>query len=89
MPKLRAMKIGEQSDTLTSVAGVMWARMQDKKPADPAGFAAQREQLKRELEATRMNDWLEAQKKTVKIEVLRADLREPKPGPYKTVTIGG
>jgi parvulin-like peptidyl-prolyl isomerase len=89
MPKLRAMKIGEQSDTLTSVAGVMWARLQDKKPADPAGFSAQREQLKRELEATRMNDWLEAQKKTVKIEVLRADLREPKPGPYKTVTIGG
>jgi len=89
MPKLRAMKVGQQSDTLTSVAGVMWARMEDKKPADPATYAAQRDQVKRELEATRMNDWLEEQKKTVKIEVLRADLREPKPGPYKTVTLGG
>lgn len=89
MPKILKLKNGEVSDTLSTPLGVMWVRMDKRVPADAAAYKTQKDQVQQELVVTRMNDWLEAEKKTVRIEVLRPDLREPKPGPYKTVTIGG
>jgi peptidyl-prolyl cis-trans isomerase D len=89
MPKILKLKPGELSDTLSTPLGVMWARFDQRVDADPATFKTQREQIRQEMLIDRMNQWLEQAKKTVRIDVLRADLREPKPGPYKTVTIGG
>jgi parvulin-like peptidyl-prolyl isomerase len=89
MPKVLKLKPGQVSDTLSTPLGVMWVRLDKRVPADPAGYASQKEQLQQEMVFNAMNEWLEKEKKTVRIEVLRADLREPKPGPYKTVTLGG
>ena len=89
MPKILKLKSGELSDTLSTPLGVMWVRFDQRVPADAAGFKAQKDQVQQEMVINRMNDWLEEEKKTVRIEVIRPDLREPKPGPYKTVTMGG
>jgi len=89
MEKLRKMKVGERSDSLSTPSGVMWAKLEEHKDADPSTLKTQREQISREMLIERTNQWLEDKKKTVKIEILRADLKEPKPGPYKTVTLGG
>jgi len=89
MPKILKLKPGQVSDSLSTPLGVMWVRLDQRVPADPAGFASQKAQLQQEMVFNAMNEWLEREKKSVRIEVLRADLREPKPGPYKTVTLGG
>ncbi len=89
MPKILKLKPGELSDTLSTPLGVMWVRFDQRVSADPGTFKTQKEQIRQELLIDRMNEWLEKTKKSVRIEVLRADLREPKPGPYKTVTFGG
>ena len=89
MPKILKLKPGELSDSLSTPLGVMWVRLDQRVPADASTFKAQKDQIAQEMVINRMSDWLEERKKTVHIEVLRPDLREPKPGPYKTVTIGG
>ena len=89
MPKILKLKRGEMSDTLTTPQGVMWVRMDERVPADASKFKTEKDQVQQEMIVNRMNDWLEEKKRTVRIDVLRADLREPKPGPYKTVQIGG
>ena len=67
----------------------MWVRMDQRVPADVSKFKTEKDQVQAEMIVNGMNEWLERKKKTVRIEVLRPDLREPKPGPYKTVTVGG
>ncbi len=87
--KLFPMKVGATTDTLQTAVGTMWATVTQHKPADAATFKTQKDAIEGELLNDRMNEWLEREKKTARIEVLRADLREPKPGPYKTVTMTG
>jgi hypothetical protein len=89
MPKVLKLKPGELSDSLSTPLGVMWVRFDQRTEADPATFKTQKDQIRQEMVINGLNEWLENEKKTVRIEVLRADLREPKPGPYKTVTVGG
>ena len=89
MPKILKLKRGEVSDTLSTPQGVMWVRMDARVPADASKFKTEKDQVQQEMVVNRMNEWLEQKKRTVRIDVLRPDLREPKPGPYKTVNIGG
>ena len=89
MAKILKLKRGELSDTLSTPLGTMWVRMDQRVSADATKFKTDKDQVQAEMIINRMNDWLEMKKKTVRLEVLRPDLREPKPGPYKTVTMGG
>src|SRR6185503_4685480 len=84
-----AMKPGERSDTLQVANGVVWLQVEEKKPADASGFKTAETQIRTELLQKRLADWLEAKKKTVPIEILRSDLREPRPSPFRTVTMSG
>jgi parvulin-like peptidyl-prolyl isomerase len=82
-----AMKAGEVSDTLQIATGVLWAQVEDKKSGDAAAFRQQRQQIADELMRRRMEEWLEQKRKTAKIEILRPDLRGPRPSPVRTVTM--
>jgi parvulin-like peptidyl-prolyl isomerase len=85
--KAFAMKPGEVSDTLQIAPGVMWVQAGEKKTPDNAAFEQSRAQITEELSRKRMEAWLEEKKKTVTIEILRADLKGPKPSPIRTVTM--
>jgi peptidyl-prolyl cis-trans isomerase D len=76
--KAYASKVGEVSDTLHTAQGLVWLRVQDRKQADASGFAAASSAIEGELLKKRYDAWVEEKKKTVKIEVLRPDLRGPR-----------
>jgi hypothetical protein len=86
-----AMKVGQTSDSIHVATGSAWIRVDERKTVDGATFEADRDEISRELLAKNMEDWLERKKKTVRIEVLREDLKGPPPSRFKTVTttIGG
>jgi len=79
-------KPGTTSDTLQVAQGVVWIRPEDKKTLEGSSFARDKDAITNELLAKSMEDWLARKKKTVRIEVLRADLREPPPPKFRTVT---
>lgn len=81
------MTPGVVSDTVQVAQGVIWMRVEERIPADPAAFKAAAPQLEAELAKQRYDEWLEARKKAVKIEVLRADLKGPRPAQNRPVTI--
>jgi parvulin-like peptidyl-prolyl isomerase len=67
---------GGQSDTLITTQGRVWIRLENRKQPDAKSFAAAREALTEELLKKNLDEWLEARKKTMRIEVLRRDLKE-------------
>jgi peptidyl-prolyl cis-trans isomerase D len=82
-----AMAPGTVSDTLHVSQGVIWIRPEEKIAADPGAFKAAAPQLEAELTKQRYDAWLEARKKAVRIEILRADLKGPRPAPNRPVSI--
>ena len=86
LEKAFAMKPGVTSDTIQVAQGVVWIKPEEKKTLEGMSFAKQKDAITNELLAKNLEDWVEKKKKTVRIEVLRADLREPPPPKFKTVT---
>ena len=86
LDKAFAMKPGATSDTLQVAQGVVWIRTEEKKTLQGTSFAKDKDAITSELLAKNMEDWLGKKKKTVRIDVLRADLREPPPPKFRTVT---
>ena len=70
---------GDNSDTLHTASGVVWLHVEEKKAGDPSTFAASSMQIEGELMKKRYDAWVEERKKTVKIEILRPDLKTPRP----------
>jgi peptidyl-prolyl cis-trans isomerase D len=83
------MTPGQVSDTLQISAGVTWLRLEEKKAADPATFKAASVQIEAEMAKKKYDAWIEDRKKSVTIEILRADLKGPRPNPFGAVTAGG
>ena len=71
-----ALKPGTTSDTLHVAQGVVWVRPEEKKALEGASFAKDKDVITNEMLAKNIEDWLERKKKTVRVEILRADLRE-------------
>ncbi len=84
--KAFALKAGTVSDTIQVAQGVVWIRPDEKRAVEGASFAKDRDAITNELLAKKIEAWLEGRKKTVKVEVLRADLRQPPPPKTRTVT---
>ncbi len=84
--KAFAMKPRTTSDTLQVAQGVVWIRPEDRKAVEGASFAKEKDAITSELLAKNIQDWLDRKKATVKIEVLRADLRQAPPPKFRTVT---
>jgi peptidyl-prolyl cis-trans isomerase D len=70
------LPVGERSDTLVTAQGRVWIRVQERKEPDAKMFAAAKAPLEGEMLKKSLDDWLEGRKKTMKIEILRRDLRE-------------
>jgi len=86
------LKIGTVSDTIQASVGTVWIRPTEKKAMEGHSFEQDRMQIQNELYAKNSEEWVERKKKTIKYEILRADLREAmKPIPPRTVTytVGG
>jgi hypothetical protein len=86
LDKAFAMKRGEVSDTLQVTQGVVWLRVDEKKSADAATFRTASAQLSTELLKQKYDAWVEEKKKTVTIEILRPDLKGPRPGAVAAAT---
>ena len=87
--KAFVLKPGSTTDTLTTGQGVAWIRIDEKKTLEGASFAKDRPAITQELTQKKYAEWVEEKKKTMRIEILRADLRE-KPKPIQqTFTVGG
>ena len=84
--KAFAAKPGTVSDTIQVAQGVVWIRPEQKRAVEGASFAKDRDAITNELLAKKIETWLEGKKKTVQVEVLRADLRGPPPPKTRTVT---
>jgi hypothetical protein len=70
------IKVGVASDTIQVAQGVVWVRPQERGRLEGASFTGEKDRIAGELYAANLGDWLERKKKTVKIEILRSDLRE-------------
>jgi parvulin-like peptidyl-prolyl isomerase len=84
--KAFAMKRGVLSDTLQAAQGVAWIRVEERTTVQGASFAKDRDAIIQEMLFKKYTEWVEQKKKTMKVEILRADLRE-EPRLTKTVTI--
>ena len=80
------IKPGTVSDTLHVAQGVVWIRPAEKRALEGSSFAKDRDAILNELLAKKIGEWFESRRQTVRIEVLRADLREPAPPRTRTVT---
>jgi peptidyl-prolyl cis-trans isomerase D len=74
-----AMKPGQVSDTLQVAAGVVWLRVEDHKSGDAATYKAAAAQIEAEIATKKYNAWVDERKKIIKVEILRPDLRAPRP----------
>ena len=77
-----AMKPGELTDTLQVTPGVAWMRLEEKKSGDPATYKTATAQIEAEMVKKKYDAWVEAKKKSVTVEILRADLKGPRPNPF-------
>ena len=82
-----AMKPGEETDTLQVAAGVAWMRVEEKKPADPAGYKVAAAQIEAEMVKRKYDVWIEEKKKTVPVQILSAELKGPRPNPFGGLTV--
>jgi parvulin-like peptidyl-prolyl isomerase len=85
--KAFAMSPGEVTDTLQVALGVVWMRVEEKKSGDPASFKTASTQIEGELTKKKYDEWVEEKKKSVTIEILRPDLKGPRPSPFKAMTM--
>jgi parvulin-like peptidyl-prolyl cis-trans isomerase-like protein/SurA-like protein len=88
LEKAFALRPGEATDTLNVAAGVVWIRVDEKKSADASTFKTASVSLEGELAKRRYDEWVEAKRKTVKIDILRPDLKGPRPSPFATTSPG-
>lgn len=83
------MKTSQVSDTLETAQGYAWIQVSERKTLEGSSFAKDRPTITQELAQKSYEEWLDRKKKSVRIEILRADLRE-KPKPLtQTFTVGG
>jgi parvulin-like peptidyl-prolyl isomerase len=73
------LKPGDVTDTLQVSQGVVWLRLDERKPADEAGFAEAAPQIEADLLKKKYDEWVAEKKKTVSVEILRSDLKGPRP----------
>lgn len=81
-----SLPLGQLSDTLQTAQGVVWIRVAEKTAGKDEDFRTAEAQLSQELVTRSYSEWVEARKKSMKIEILRADLR---PAPRAGITSGG
>ena len=78
-PKLIAtaftLGLGQVTDTLTTAVGVAWIRTEEKRSTPGADFERDQAAVESELLGQAYSAWLEREKKTMKIEILRPELR--------------
>ncbi|HKQ58440.1 MAG TPA: peptidyl-prolyl cis-trans isomerase, partial [Candidatus Eisenbacteria bacterium] len=79
-----AMKTGETTDTLHVSQGVVWVRLEERKAGDAAAFRAASAAIEAELVKKRYDAWMDEKKRTTRVEILRADLKGPRPTPFRT-----
>ena len=89
MQKVFSLKPGEVTDTLQVAQGVLWVLAEERQSGDPAAFKAASPMIEADVMKRKYDEWLADRKKTLRIEVLRSDLRGPRPSPIKTVAAGG
>ena len=75
-----AVPAGKTTDSLQIANGVLWLRVDERKAADDAAFKLAAPQLESEILKKKYDEWMDERKKTVRIEILRADLKGPRPG---------
>ena len=85
--KAFAMTPGETSDTLQVAAGVVWMRLEEKKSGDASAYRTAAAQIEAEMVKKKYDAWIEERKKSVPIEILRSDLRGPRPNPFGGMTV--
>ncbi|HET9327012.1 MAG TPA: peptidyl-prolyl cis-trans isomerase [Candidatus Eisenbacteria bacterium] len=76
--KAFATKLGQTTDSLHVALGRAWLRVEERKSGDPATFTATSAQIEADLAKKRYDAWVDEKKKTVKIEVIRPDLKGPR-----------
>jgi parvulin-like peptidyl-prolyl isomerase len=87
--KAFAMKQGQVSDSIATAQGFAWIKVTGRKTVEGASFAKDKAAITQELLQKKYEDWLDAKKKSMRVEILRADLRE-KPKPItQTFSVGG
>ena len=74
------------ADTLQVAPGVVWVRTEDKKTGDAAGFKAMEAELRQQVLGDHYSAWVDEQRKRIPVEVLRADLKGPRPLLTKMLT---
>jgi parvulin-like peptidyl-prolyl isomerase len=76
--KAFATKQGQTTDSMNVAQGRVWLRVEERKTGDPATFTASAPVIEAELVKKRYDGWVEEKKKTVKIEIIRPDLKGPR-----------
>jgi parvulin-like peptidyl-prolyl isomerase len=76
--KAFATKAGGVSDSVHVAQGRVWLRVEERKSGDPATFTAVAPAIETEMVNKRYAAWVEEKRKTVKVEVLRPDLKGPR-----------
>jgi len=77
--KAFTLKPGAVTDTLQVSQGVVWLRLDQRQSGDPAAFQAASAQIEAELVKKKYDAWVEEKKRTVRVEILRPDLKGPRP----------
>ena len=70
-----AITPGRTTDTLATALGVAWIRVGEKRIVPGASFEKDAPALEQELVMKSYADWVDGRRKSMKIEILRADLR--------------
>ncbi len=87
LKKAFTMKPGEVTDTLHVAPGVVWMRLEEQKSGDPSAFKTASAQIEAELTKKKYDEWVEQNKRTVTIEILRPDLKAPRTSPFGAATM--
>ncbi len=87
LDKAFAMQPGAVSDTLATAQGFTVLRLAERKTVAGHSFAADRDALEAEILQRKMDEWVAARKRALRVEILRADLRDIPPPPKPQVTV--
>jgi parvulin-like peptidyl-prolyl isomerase len=87
--KAFTLKVGTVSDTIQiAQSGLVWVRPEEKKTVQGASFAKDGPMIKQELTLKNYQAWVDQKRKGMKIEILRADLKQAPPPIQQTFTVG-
>ena len=81
------LKPGEQSDTLQTLDGVAWIRLEERIPGDAKAFEPAAAQITEDMVSKNYKAWVEEKIRTMKVVVLRPDLREARTPASGQVTV--